>query len=50
MNRLSEVIAFLSTTECGVIKTGELYLHIFKEELVVEGLKLGKTCHGEQAG
>ena len=37
-------IAFISTTECGVIKKWEISLQILKEELVVEG---GKIRHHE---
>ena len=40
MNRLTGAIAFISTTECGVIKNGG-YMHILKEELVVRGCKIG---------
>ena len=41
MNMLSAAIAFISTTECGVIKKWEIYLHILKDELVVGGGKIG---------
>ena len=41
MNRLSAPIAFISNTECGVIKKWERSLHILKEELVVGGGKIG---------
>ena len=37
MNRLSAAIAFISTTEWGIIKKWEKSLHILKEELVVGG-------------
>ena len=37
MNRLSAAIAFILTTECGVIKKGEISLKVLKEESVVVG-------------
>ena len=45
MNRLSAAIAFILTTECGVIKKLERSLYILKEELVLEGVILIITCH-----
>ena len=41
MNRLSAAIAFISTTECEVIKKWERYLHILREELVIGGGNIG---------
>ena len=37
MNRSSAATAFISTKECGVIKKGERYMYILKEELVMGG-------------
>ena len=41
INRLSAPIAFISNTECGVIKKWERSMHILKEELVVGGGNIG---------
>ena len=41
MNRLSAAIAFISTTECEVIKKWEISMNILKEELVIGGGKIG---------
>ena len=42
MNTFSSAIAFISTTECGIIKKWRVSLHKLKGKLVVVGGKFGK--------